>query len=82
MENWYQRYASDQKFFSDIFFKGGNCFLFNVLHKLSAAVSAPVILFSGMDVTVFSDVSGIAFRAVHKKFLSLNIAVFLIFQKS
>ncbi len=75
MENWYQRYASDQKFFSDIFFKGGNCFLFTVFHKLSAAVSAPVILFAGMDMTVFSDVSGIAFWAFHKKILSLNIVI-------
>ena len=80
--NTSQGYSFDQKFFNDILFETGNCFLFTVFHKLSAAVSAEVILFSVMDMSVFFDISGIAFRAVHKKILSLNIVISKVLRKT
>ena len=76
-----QRYAFNQQFFNDIFFKTGNCFFFTVFHKLSAAVFAAVILFSVMNMSVFFDIFGIAFRAVHKKILSLNIVILKFLRK-
>jgi hypothetical protein len=74
--------AFNQQFFNDILFKTGNRFLFTAFRKLSAAVFAPVILFSVMDMAVFFDISGIAFRAVHDKILSLNIVISKVLRKT
>jgi hypothetical protein len=41
-----------------------------------------VILFSVTDMSVFFDISGIAFRAVHNKILSLNIVISKVLRKT
>ena len=51
----FQGYAFSRQFFNDILFITGNCFLFTAFRKLSAAVSAAVILFSAAGMSVFFD---------------------------
>lgn len=61
-----QGYSFGKEFFNNLFLKSRNRFFLATAYKLPAAVFAEVILFTGMNVSIFFYVFRIAVRAVHK----------------